>query len=430
MKPIRGRIGNIFRAFSHRNYRLFFTGQGLSLIGTWIQTIALNWYLYRVSGSPLVLGIAAFMTQVPFIFLSPYAGVIADRFNRRKILFVTQGVSMAQGLALAALVFSGYEKVTLVIALNVVLGIANAFDSSVRQSFISELTEDRAMLPNMIALNSAMFNAARLVGPTIGAALIAFAGESGCFLLNGISYIAVLGALILIRPVAPVRSAYQRHGFVHEFRQGIRYAYENEVIRNLLFLVAVMSALGFSYVTLMPVIARTVLHGGSHTLGFLMSAGGCGALVGALYLASRKNVRGLLRISAIMSVVVSASLAGLAFSGTVVLSCALIVPVGFGLIIITGSCNTILQTIVDERMRGRIVSLYAMAFMGMAPFGSLFMGWAAENIGVTWAIFAGSVVCLCGGLFFASRLPRMRKAIRPVYVRLGIIPAAQGDASG
>jgi MFS family permease len=418
-------VGNIFRALSHRNYRLYFTGQGISLVGTWMQAVALSWFLYRVSGSALLLGVAGFISQLPSLLLAPFAGVVADRFNRKKMLLVTQSLSMIQGFSLAALVFMGDENVVPVIALNFFLGIVTAFDAPLRQSFISELVEDRATLPNAIALNSAIFNATRLIGPSIGGILIAFTGEGTCFLINGLSYAAVLVALSFIRPVRIFHKTTERHSFSRDFRHGLSYAWHNIPIRYLIIQLSVMSLLGFSYVTLMPVIVRDVLGGGSHTMGFLMGGGGVGALVGALYLASRKSVKGLVRIIASTSMLVSVSLTGLAFSHNTYLCFILILLVGLGLILMIGGCNTILQTIVEERMRGRVMSLYTMSFMGIAPFGSLLMGGVSESYGVKIALLTGALSCFAGSIFFITKIPHIRRSIRSVYVKLGIVPVEQ-----
>ena len=413
------------RALSHRNYRLFFYGQGLSLVGTWITRVATSWLVYRLTGSAFLLGVVNFAGQIPNFILSPVAGVMADRWNLRRTLVVTQILSMLQSFALAALAFSHEITVTQVIALQVFQGIVNAFDTPARQAFAVEMVEGAQDLPNAIAINSMMFNAARLVGPMVAGLLIAAAGEGVCFLVDGVSYIAVIGCLPLMR-ITPRAQPPAHHAVWKHMREGVTYSFGFEPIRGLLLLVATASLLGMSYVVLLPMFAREILHGGAHTYGFLASASGVGALAGALYLATRPSVRGLGRVIVWGGILFGAGLAAFAFSNTIWLSLPALFAVGFGMMAQNASANTILQTIVHDDKRGRVMSFYAMAFFGTTPFGSLLAGAVADRYGAPAAIFAGGAACLFGGLAFFRALPAVRKATRPIYVRLGILPDGAG----
>ena len=422
LNKYKNKIHHTFRAFSSRNYRLFFSGQGISLIGTWMQQVAISWYVYRLTGSSVMLGTVAFLSQVPSMLVGPFAGVIADRFDKRKLLYATQIASMVQALTLAFLTISGHGTIGALFALSFVMGIINGIDAPVRQSFVIQLVESKKNLPNAIALNSAMFNLARIIGPSVGGFLIVLAGESGCFLINGISYIAVLAALYSmdVKPALPV----QREGrsIIGDFKIGIQYAHATVPIRYLLFLLSVISLMGLSYMTLIPVYAKTILHGGAHIYGILMAFGGGGALAGALYLASRRDVRGLIRIGAVTSVVMSLLLIMFSFTNSIYSACGIIGSIGFCMILIMGTCNTVLQTIVEEKMRGRIMALYTMSFLGFTPFGSLLMGWISDKAGPQKAVMVGGVCCLAASMIFVSKYRIIRAHIRPMYVKLGIIP--------
>jgi MFS family permease len=422
-----------FRALSHRNYRLFFYGQGLSLIGTWITRVATSWLVYRLTGSAFLLGVVSFAGQIPNFILSPVAGVMADRWNLRRTLVITQIFSMLQSFALAALAFSHVISVRHVIALSVFQGIVNAFDTPARQAFAVDMVEGAQDLPNAIAINSMMFNAARLVGPMIAGLLIAAAGEGVCFLVDGVSYVAVIGCLLAMR-VTP-RAHRPEHGAVwRHLREGVSYTFGFEPIRGLLLLVATASLLGMSYVVLLPMFAREILHGGAHTYGFLASASGVGALAGALYLATRPSVRGLGRVIGWGGILFGAALGAFAFSNTMWLSLLALFAAGFGMMVQNASANTILQTIVHDDKRGRVMSFYALAVLGMAPFGSLIAGSVAAKIGAPWTIFGGGVACIISTLVFLRRLPVIRRLVRPIYVQKGIIPEVatgiQGASAG
>jgi len=416
------------RALSHRNYRLFFTGQGLSLVGTWITRVATSWLVYRLTGSAAALGIVGFIGQIPTLVLAPVAGVWVDRWGRYRVLVATQVLSMLQSFALAGLALTGVITVAHVVLLSVLQGIVNAFDTPARQAFVVDMVEDRADLPNAIALNSSMVNGARLVGPSVAGVLVALAGEGWCFLIDGFSYVAVIVSLLMMRlPPAAPRAARRR--VLAELNEGFRYAFGFAPIRSILLLLALISLMGMPYTVLMPVMAADVLHGGPRTLGFLMGATGVGALAGAIALASRRTVLGLGRVIAWAAVLFGAGLIAFSLSRNVALSMVLMVFTGAGFVVQLASSNTILQTIVREEMRGRVMAFYAMAFMGTAPFGSLLAGGLAARIGVPNTILLGGSACIAGGAVFARQLPRLRQLIRPIYVERGILPEVAAGLS-
>jgi MFS family permease len=414
------------RALSHRNYRLFFAGQTVSLIGTWLTRIATSWLVYRLTGSAALLGLIGFCGLVPTFVLAPIAGVFVDRHSRHRVIVVTQVLSMLQSFALASLALGGVITVAEIAALQLVQGAINAFDTPARQAFVVEMVEDRADLPNAIALNSSMFNGARLLGPSIGGVLIALIGEGGCFLLDGISYGAVIASLLAmkIRPFAPAGG---RKHVLHELREGFRYAAGSRPIRAMLVLLSIVSLVGMPYTVLMPVMASVRLQGGAHTLGFLMAAVGLGALGGAVRLATRRTVLGLGRTIVMMAATFGVTLALFAASRTLWLSLPLLVVVGFSMMLQTAATNTILQTILEERMRGRVMAFYTMAVMGTAPFGALIAGALADRVGAPWTIASGGVLCALASAWFAAQLPALRRELRPIYQKLGILPeVAQG----
>jgi len=422
-------VPSLLRALSHRNYRLFFYGQGLSLIGTWITRVATSWLVYRLTGSVFLLGVVNFAGQVPNFVLSPLAGVMADRWNLRRTLVITQVLSMLQSFALAALALSHVITVQHVIALSIFQGIVNAFDTPARQAFAVDMVEGARDLPNAIAINSMMFNSARLVGPMVAGLLIAVAGEGVCFLVDGVSYLAVIGCLLGMR-VRPGMLRRTQPPVWQGLREGVDYIMGFEPIRGLLLLVATASLLGMSYVVLLPVFAREVLHGGAHTYGFLASASGLGALAGAAYLASRTSVRGLGKVIAWGGVLFGAALAAFAFCHTLWLSLITLFAVGFGMMVQNASANTILQTIVHDDKRGRVMSFYALSVLGIAPFGSLLAGSVAAKVGAPWTIFGGGIACILGALVFLRRLPVIRRLVRPIYVEKGIVPEVASGIEG
>lgn len=411
---------HIARALSSRNYRLFFAGQGTSLIGTWITRIATSWLVYRLTGSDLLLGLVGFAGQIPTLILAPFTGVLVDRWDRHRILVVTQIASMLQSAALAALTFAGIITVTDILLLQALQGIINAFDTPARQAFVVQMVERREDLPNAIALNSSMVNASRVIGPSIGGALIAAFGEGWCFTVDAVSYLAVIASLLAMHVVRSTQRR-QHAPILEDLSAGFRYVTGFAPMRTALVLLALVSIMGMPYTVLMPAIAADVLHGGAHTLGFLMAAVGVGALAGALYLASRHTVLGLGRAMAIATAVFGAGLVAFSFSRLVWLSIVLLFVVGAGFMVETASTNTVIQTISEERMRGRVMSFYAMAFMGTAPIGSLFAGVVAEHYGAPMTVRLGGIACLLAALWFALKLPALRALTRPIYVERGIL---------
>ena len=411
----------LFRALSYRNYRLFFFGQGVSLVGTWMQQVAMSWLVYRLTGSALLLGTVGFTSQIPTFLVAPFAGVLADRWNRRRLLLATQSLAMVQAFLLSYFVLTGTIQVWQIIALSLLLGVVNGFDIPVRQSFVIDMVEEKDALANAIALNSSMVNAARLVGPSIAGLLIGMVGEGVCFLVNGASYLAVLLSLAAMR-VKPRPTTAKRGSVLQELRDGVRYAAGFVPIRAILLLLSLMSLTGMPYAVLLPVFARDVLHGGPHTFGFLMAASGVGAFCATLYLASRRSVLGLGRIIAVSCALFGAGVAAFALSRQLWVSLVFLAIAGFGAMMQVAASNTILQTIVDDDKRGRVMSLFTMAFMGMTPFGSLFAGALATRLGAPLTVQVGGVACLFGALLFASWLPSLREQVRPIYARLEIIP--------
>ena len=417
----RSRYGHLFRAFRHRNYRLFYTGQGISLIGTWMQQVATGWLVYRMTNSPFLLGMVGFLGNAPSLVLAPVAGVLADRWSRHKLMFAIQGLAMIQALALAVLMLTDRITVPWIIALSLVLGVVNAFDLPVRQAFVLDMIEDRDDLSNAIALNSSMVNGSRLIGPSLAGILIGMVGEGICFLANGLSYIAVIAALATMR-IRPRSVESRESSMVQHLKEGIRYAWEFKPIRDILMLLSVVSLMALPYIVLMPIFARDVLHSGPHTLGFLMASVGVGALVGAAIMAARKSVRGLMQFIPLAAALFGAGLAAFSFSRLLPLSLVLMAISGVGMMLHMNACNAVLQTIADEDKRGRIMSFYTVAFRGMLPFGSLMAGSFAAWFGAPYTLMIGGLCCVLGALLFARRLPKIRAAVRPIYEQQGIIP--------
>lgn len=394
-------------------------GQGVSLIGTWTQQTAMSWLVYRITGSTLLLGLVAFSNQIPTLFLGPFAGVVADRWERKRLLLWTQGLSMLQALILATLVLTGAARTWHIIALSLFIGIINAFDIPIRQSFVVQMVEKKEDLGNAIALNSAMFNAARFIGPSLAGILISTVGEGVCFLLNGISYIAVLASLAAIR-VAPRQNHNGKAPVLREFYEGIRYAFNFKPIIAILALMSAFGIAGSPYLVLMPAYAKDVLHGGAHTYGFLMSAAGVGALLATMYLASRKNAHGLITIIPAAAVACGLAIGAFALSRNFAVSIICLFLAGFGMMTQIASSNTIIQTIVDEDKRGRIMSLFAMSFMGIMPFGSILAGSVANRIGVQFTLLLGAGLCIIAATIFALKLPMLCKQLKPVMTNVDI----------
>ncbi len=408
----------ILRALRHRNYRLFFFGQGLSLVGTWMQQVAMSWLVYRLTGSALLLGVVAFSGQLPTFILAPVAGVLVDKRSRHRILLVTQSLALLQAATLAVLVASGQATTERLVLISLFLGVVSAFDVPARQSFVVEMIDRRDDLPNALALHSTIFNGARLIGPTVAGIVIALWGEWVCFLLNAASYVPILIALGAMRfgysshHTAPHGGVAELLASVpRELREGLGYAYRLVPIRWTLALLALTSVLGMSHTTILPVIAREVLGGGPRTLGFLVGASGLGALAAALVMASRRTVADLAQKIAAACFLYSASLAAFAFSRSTALSLGLMFVTGFGVMVQMVATNTLLQTVVEDRMRGRVMSLYTMALIGMSPFGSLLTGTLAARAGAPGAILFGAAGSALAAAAFASRLGRLQAAL-------------------
>jgi MFS family permease len=417
----RAGVSYAWRALRHRNFRLFFGGQTISLIGTWMTRVATGWLVYRLTGSALLLGTVSFAGQIPTFLLAPFAGVWVDRLDRRQVLVWTQTLSMVQSLALAALTLSGHITIPLLLVLSVMQGCVNAFDMPGRQSFMVKMVDDKRDLQNAIAINSSMVNVARLIGPSLAGMLIAVSSEGWCFLIDGISYIAVIASLLMMRLHTPEMKR-AATSMLTELQAGWTYVAEFLPIRTILMLFALISLMGMPFVVLMPIFAKKVLGGGPHTLGFLMGAMGLGALLSALSLAARRNVRGLVKMVPIAAAVFGAGLVGFGLSHWFWLSMAMVFIAGMGMMQGMAASNTVIQTIVTEDKRGRVMSYYTMAFMGMAPFGSLLAGTMAHKFGAPWTVVANGAVVLVGAAWFATRLPALRRQIRPIYMEMGIIP--------
>jgi MFS family permease len=409
------------RALRARNYRLFFSGQIVSLIGTWMTRIATSWLVYRLTGSAVLLGVVGFASQIPSFLLGPIAGVWVDRWDRHRTLVFTQSLSMIQSFSLAALALNGTAKIWEIVLLALFQGVFNAFDMPARQSFVIQMVDRREDLGNAIALNASMVNSASLVGPAIAGVVIAAVGEGYCFLIDGISYVAVIVSLLSMRITVP-QAFRPRREVKHELKEGWQYVKGSLPIRSILVNLGLVSMFGFPYSVLMPIFAAEVLHGGPNTLGFLMSAVGVGALVGTASLTLRKSIVGLGRRIVVATALSGAALIAFGFSHILWLSIVILPLVGFGLMQQMAPSNTILQTIVDDEKRGRVMSFYGMAFLGMVPFGSLLAGYLAARIGAPKTMMVNGAVCLIGSLWFARRLSAIRLIVRPIYVRMGILP--------
>jgi MFS family permease len=413
---------DLLRSLSHRNFRLFFLGQSISLIGTWMQQVGMQWLVYHDLGkSAWWLGAVAFAGQIPSFFIAPVAGVIADHTNRHRLVIATQFFAMVQAFILAYLTLTQRITVGEVLLLSGFIGIVNAFDMPARQSFLNEMIERREDLSNAIALNSSMFNGARLIGPALAGLVLAATSAGICFLLNALSFLAVLAALLAMQ-VKP-RSNHQLSRNLREgLREGFAYAFGFAPIRALLLLVAWVSLLSMSYSTLLPVFATDELQGGAYTLGLLTSAAGIGALAGALLLASRKTVLGLGRWIMAMPAVLGGAMIGFSWVHALLPAMFFVLIAGFALMMQMASTNTVLQTIVDEDKRGRVMSLYTMSFMGLAPLGSLLAGYLADQMGAPLTVRFAGIGCIAGSVVFAFQFRSLRSLIRPIYRRMGILP--------
>ncbi|MBN1894523.1 MFS transporter [bacterium] len=415
------KTNHIFRALKYPNYRLYFIGQGVSLVGSWMQAMAMSWLVYRLTHSAFLLGVIGFSSQIPSFFLAPVSGILADRHDKRRLMMTIQTLFMAQALVLTVLVLFRIVAVWQLIGLGVFMGLANALDMPVRQSFVVELVPNPEDLGNAIALNSMMFNAARLIGPSLAGILITGVGEGFCFLLNTLSYLAVLIALFLMkldrRPVLKIKPRLRE-----ELRLGIRYVFGFHPLRNIILLISLVSLMGMSFHVLMPVFAKEILSGGPHTLGFLMGALGVGAILGAFYLASRKTVWGLEKNIPVAAFLFGSGLIGVSLSRNLAVSLFLMTVTGFGMMVFMISSNTLLQNIADDDKRGKVMSFYTVAFMGMTPIGSLLSGSLASSIGTPVTVAAGGSACIIGAVLFYRGLHALRRKIHPIFVKKGILP--------
>lgn len=414
-------FNKILHSLKYKNYRLFFVGQGISLIGTWMQQIALSWLVYKLTNSALLLGLVGFFGQIPSFVITPFTGILIDRWNRHRILVITQTLSMILAFLLAFLTFTKLILVWHIVSLSLGLGLVNAFDMPARQAFVIEMVEKKEDLSNAIALNSAMINGARLVGPAVAGILVGFVGEGMCFLINGISFIAVIIALLFMK-LKKITFKVSTNNIIKDIKVGFKYSFGFAPIRSILLLLGLVSLMGMPYTVLMPIFAKDILHGSSNTLGFLMTSAGIGAVIGAVYLAYRKTVVGLGKIIAIATGIFGAGLVAFSFSKNVWLSLSMILIVGFGMITQIAASNTILQTITEDDKRGRVMSFFTMAVMGISPFGNLLAGALANKIGTPYTVSICGGAVILGAIIFSTRIPTLRKIVHPIYVKIGIIP--------
>ena len=415
-------LSHAWRALRHRNFQLFFFGQGISVIGNWMTKLATSWLVYRLTHSVLLLGVVSFAGQFVSFALGPFAGVWVERLNRRKLLVWTQAAAAIQSLGLAALTLAHVITLWEIILLTAMQGLINSLDMPGRQSFLVQMVDDRADLSNAIAINSSMANGARLVGPAIAGLVIAAFGEGWCFLIDGISYFAVIASLLFMH-IKPMELRRHTTTMLEQMREGWDYVRNFRPIRTLLLLFALISLMGYSYAVLLPVFAAQVMHGGARTLGWLTGASGVGALTSALSLAVRKSVVGLTRMVQIGAAILGTGLILFGLSHTLWLSLILMVFVGFGLMQCASGANTIIQSLVTDDKRARVMSYYTMAFFGAAPFGSLFAGALAHSIGAPHTVIVTGGFCIAGSLWFTRELPKIRKVMRPIYEQMGLLPA-------
>ncbi len=409
----------VFRALRHRNFALFAAGQSIALIGYWMQTIAVSWLLYRLTGSATLLGVLGFASSVPILLLAPLAGLWSDRANLHRTMFTVQMLEMLQAVVMAALALAGIIAPWHIITLSMLLGVLVAIELPVRHAYLIELVGGKKDLPKAVAVTSLIANLGRLIGPAIAGLVIAGYSEAACFVINAVTHIAVLVSFLMIRVQASPRPAV--HAPVMQgLAEGFAYAWRSVPIRLLLGVLAAVSLLATPYMTLMPVLVREVYAGGANVMGFLVGAAGLGGVAGTLYLASRTNVRGLVRVTAGASLAVGAALALLSWAGSVAIAIALLVVTGFGILVTSVSVNMILQTIVDDDKRGRVMSLYTAAFLGVSPLGAVAAGALADLVGVATTLTAGGVCCAIAGLYLARKRAVIRAHVLPIYEKLGI----------
>lgn len=410
---------NMFRALTVRNYRLFFAGQGISLIGTWIQRTTMGWFVYRLTESPFLLGLISFLSMIPSIFISPFAGTWADRWNRHKIIIGTQIAFFVQSSLLALFVVTGVidsSRIWVLMLLSVAQGMIEGVDAPIRQSFVIDLVKVRSMVPNAIAMNSAMFNGARLIGPALGGFLIQVFGEGLCFSINAVSYIAVILMLFMMR-IQYEPMVQDKESTLKKILEGWRYAWHQFPIRVLVMNLAVYTMFGMSYATILPVFVRDVLKGQSSTMGLMLSTAGIGALLGSFFLASRTTIRGIASRMLFIGAGVSATLIVFSFSKSIYINMPLMVIIGFGMMMQMASTNTLIQSVVDDKMRGRVLSIYTMAFTAVTPFGSLLVGSLSSTWGVQPALAICALVCLIWSLSGFSILGKFTRSVLRMLVR-------------
>lgn len=409
-----GRVWQALRSLRHRNFQLFFSGQLISLIGTWMQSVAQSWLVYRMTGSSLLLGSVGFASQLPVFLVAPIGGTIVDRHNRHRLIIATQTASMLLAFILAWLTLSHRVQVWHIFVLAALLGVVNAFDIPGRQAFLVDMV-GREDLMNAIALNSSMFNGARIVGPAVAGILVAAVGEGWCFFANAVSYIAVIVGLLLMKVRAHERAA-RTASTLENIIEGFQYVRQTGPIKALLLLLGLVSLVGMPYAVLMPIFADRILHVGARGLGLLMGATGVGALLGALTLAAKQGLKGLGKWVAVCSVGFGFSLILFALSRSLWLSLLLLLPVGFTMMVQMASSNTLIQSMVPDHLRGRVMALYSMMFMGMAPFGSFFAGALADHLGAPITVALGGIACIAGSALFAARLPGWRAEARQLII--------------
>ncbi len=404
-------VGHAWRALRHRNFQLYFAGQGISIIGTWMTRVATVWLVYRLTHSPLLLGVVAFAGLIPTFVLAPFAGVWIERLDRRRLLVCTQAAAATQSLVLAALTLARVVTFREILVLAVCQGLINSFDTPLRQIFVGQMVDDRESLGNAIAISSSLANGARLIGPAIAGLVIAGFGEGGCFLIDGLSYLAVIASLLMMR-IQPPATRPNKAGMLEQMREGWQYVSGFRPVRALLVFVALVALMGYPYNVLLPVFAGQVLHGGPATLGWLTAASGVGALGSGLSLAFRKSTEGLTRMLQIAAAALGGGLILFGLSRTLWLSMGLMVLIGFGMMQVFSASNTLIQTLVPEDKQGRVMSYFVMAMFGAAPFGSLLAGALANRIGAPTSVVVTGAFCLAGSLWFGLERPGIQALIQ------------------
>ena len=408
-----------WRALRHRNFALFLSGQACALIGYWMQSIAQGWLLYRMTDSASLLGVLGFASSLPVLLIAPFAGLWSDRWNLHRVMFTTQVLEMLQAVLLAALAVTGLIAPWHIVTLAMLLGLLVAIELPVRHAYLLELVGNKQELPNAIAITSLMANCGRLIGPALAGLVISAWSEAACFVINAVTFLVVIVTFLMMRVTASAPRAVPT-AMWQGMREGLAYAWQSVPIRLLLALLIIMGLLASPYMSLMPALVRSVFQGNAEQMGFFVGASGLGGVAGTLYLAARPSVRGLLSVLAAASFAAGTALALLAWSGTVWIALPLLSVIGFGMLVTSVSVNMILQTIVDDDKRGRIMSLYTAAFLGMSPFGSLAAGTIADAVGIVATLTACGIGCAAAALYIAHKRPQLREHVRPIYARMGV----------